>query len=71
MRMVPISVAAKYVGVSEVTLARYARQGKCPSFRVGKRVLFDLNEIERWLRAQAQAVSAPSSAGTAATNAGG
>ena len=53
MRIVPITVAAEYVGLSTVTLGRYARQGKCPSFRVGSRVLFDLNELERWVRSQA------------------
>jgi excisionase family DNA binding protein len=41
--------AAKYLGVHEITIYKYAAQGKIPSVRIGRVWRFDKNAIDEWL----------------------
>ena len=51
---VSLSEAAAYVGVPEATLRFWRHQGRGPrGFRVGRRVVFDVAELDRWLTEQA------------------
>ena len=40
---------AKLLGVAKVTILRWAKRGKIPSFRIGTMVRFDPPVISRWL----------------------
>lgn len=41
-----IKELSKYTSIPEPTLYEWARNGIIPSIKVGKRVLFDLNDID-------------------------
>ena len=40
-----------YLGMSVPTIYRYAEEKKVPYFKIGKVLRFDVQEIERWMRA--------------------
>ena len=40
---------ADRLGTSKQQVYTYAREGKIPHVRVGRRVLFDMDKIEAWL----------------------
>lgn len=42
--------AADYIGLSESTVLKMARERKLSSFRSGKSPYFDKAELERWMR---------------------
>jgi len=50
MRLVGVDEAASYLGLSRHTLGRWARAGEAPSYRVGGRRLYDLDELEGWIQ---------------------
>jgi excisionase family DNA binding protein len=41
--------AAKYLGVHEITICKYAAQGEIPAVRIGRVWRFDKNAIDEWL----------------------
>jgi hypothetical protein len=50
-RWAPIEGVADYLGVP-VSRVRHMRSIGLPARRVGKRLIFDLREVDRWLEAQ-------------------
>jgi len=50
MHVMSLLDTADYIGISRYTLAKYAREGRVPALKVGRRVLFDRDAIDRWLR---------------------
>ncbi len=46
-RYVDIKAVSKYTSLAESTLYEWAGQGKIPSIKIGRRVLFDLNDIDK------------------------
>lgn len=44
-----ISEVAKYLGVSEMTIYRYANAGKIPAFKVGAKWRFHKKSIDHWI----------------------
>jgi excisionase family DNA binding protein len=51
---------AKLLGVAKVTILRWAKRGKIPSFRISTMVRFDPQAISRWLLEQGvQSLSSP------------
>ncbi len=46
-RYVDIKKASKYTSLPVKTLYEWAGQGKIPSIKMGRRVLFDLNDIDK------------------------
>lgn len=50
---VPINEAAAYLYCNARWLARQAQQGLVPAYKVGKRWLFDLDELAVWVEEQA------------------
>ncbi len=46
-RYVSIKVASKYTSLAESTLYEWAGTGRIPSIKIGRRVLFDLHDIDR------------------------
>lgn len=49
-----VEAITKALGISRATLYRWVERG-LPNHKVGRVVLFDLDEVERWIRAQAAA----------------
>jgi len=43
-------VAAKHFSISEQTLARARKAGRIPFYRIGGRIVYDLNEVENAIR---------------------
>ena len=48
-QLVGVAALARRLGVGEPTLRKWAREGVIPSFRIGKLVTFDVDDIARWL----------------------
>ncbi len=46
-RYVGRKAVAKYTSLGESTIYEWASQGKIPSIKIGSRVLFDLEDIDR------------------------
>ncbi len=46
-RYVDIKVVSRYTSLAESTIYEWASQGKIPSIKIGRRVLFDLVDIDR------------------------
>lgn len=44
-RLLPISAAAKELGMSEAALRKHVQRGNVPSVRVGSRVLVDMEAL--------------------------
>ena len=42
-----INVVSEYTYLPKTTLYEWAGQGKIPSIKIGRRVLFDLNDIDK------------------------
>lgn len=47
--------AAKYLGISIDTLTRRRNEGNIPGYRVGRKILYDLQEIENSLQSTRRA----------------
>lgn len=43
---------AEILNVSKITIFKYAKAGRIPSFRIGTCVRFDPRAVANWLRAQ-------------------
>lgn len=41
---------ADYLRLNEITICKYAAEGKIPGVRVGRIWRFDKEEIDRWIR---------------------
>lgn len=52
-----IKELSEYSGLQEKTLYGWAAQGKIPSIKIGRKVLFEIEEIERLLQSQKRPVS--------------
>ena len=46
-RYVDVKAVSKYTSVPVGTLYEWAGQGKIPSIKIGSRVLFDINDIDK------------------------
>ncbi len=46
-RYVDIKTVSRYTSLSESTLYEWSAQGKIPSIKMGRRVLFDLKDIDQ------------------------
>ncbi|MCP4254146.1 MAG: helix-turn-helix domain-containing protein [Candidatus Scalindua sp.] len=46
-RYVGRNTVAQYTSLAESTIYEWAAQGKIPSIKIGRRVLFDLEDIDR------------------------
>jgi excisionase family DNA binding protein len=40
---------SKLLNLSEVYICQLTREGKIPAYRIGRRILYSLNEIKEWL----------------------
>jgi excisionase family DNA binding protein len=40
---------AEYLKLHEITICKYAAQGKIPAFRIGRVWRFDKDTIDRWI----------------------
>jgi excisionase family DNA binding protein len=40
---------AEYLNLHEITVGKYAAQGRIPAVRIGKRWRFDKNAIDEWI----------------------
>lgn len=49
-----VPLAAAYIGVSERTLWQLAHDGTIPTFALGNRRLIDRDELDRWIKAEAE-----------------
>ncbi len=45
-RYVNVKTISKYTSLAESTIYEWAAQGRMPSIKIGRRVLFDLNDID-------------------------
>ena len=45
-RYVDIKAVSRYTSLAESTLYEWSAQGKIPSIKIGRRVLFDLHDID-------------------------
>jgi excisionase family DNA binding protein len=50
-RWAPIEGVAEYLGVP-MSRVRYMRERGLPAKKIGKRLLFDLRQVDAWLEAQ-------------------
>lgn len=46
-RYVDIKAVSRYTSLAESTLYEWSAQGKIPSIKMGRRVLFDLHDIDK------------------------
>lgn len=53
-RILTIAEVAELLRVHPMTVYRMIRQGELPSFRVGRVLRFDAEQLEKWLRAKEQ-----------------
>ena len=50
--LIPIQEAARLLGISRSLLYQLCAEGKLPHLRVNSRVLFRVESLEEWTRAQ-------------------
>lgn len=48
-RLLSVREAACYVGISHWTLRQKAWEGELPEVRLGRRLLFDLRDLDAWI----------------------
>ncbi len=48
-RYVDIKAVSKYISMPVKTLYEWASMGKIPSLKMGRRVIFDLHDIDRYM----------------------
>lgn len=51
-RLLNVREAACYLGIKKSTLYTWAEQKKVPALKIGRRLLFDLKELDLWIEAQ-------------------
>lgn len=52
--LVDADEAAEAVGLSKFSLYRLAQTGRCPFYRSGRAIRFDVSELRAWMRGQAE-----------------
>ena len=57
-QLLSVEKAAVLLSLSRWTIRVYEREGKIPSVRIGRRVLFRPEDLEEYVRNQAKAASA-------------
>lgn len=53
--------AARYLRRPRITLERWARDGKIPAYKTGKRYLFRRDELKQWVEKHATHTTGPQS----------
>lgn len=53
MNLLTVSEASKVLRIAEGTLYRWGIQGRVPRLKVGGKVLYDKEALERWARSKA------------------
>lgn len=43
---------AKYLKLHEITICKYAAEGKMPAFRIGRLWRFNKDAVDRWIRGE-------------------
>lgn len=49
-KWVNLGDVADYIGITQDTVRTWAREGKLPAYKVGKRYKFKLSEVDDWVR---------------------
>ena len=49
-RYLSMNDASEYLSLSKITLHRLIQAGKIPSYKVGKKRLFDKQELDKWMK---------------------
>jgi len=56
--LVNVDRASAALGVNRYSLYRWAKEGKAPSYRAGRALRFDIDELRAWMKEQAQVENA-------------
>lgn len=51
-RLINVDEASRYLGIKKSTLYTWAEQKRIPAVKIGRRLLFDLKEIDTWIDSQ-------------------
>jgi len=51
-RYLSMNDASEYLSLSKITLHRLIHAGKIPSYKVGKKRLFDMHELDQWMQSK-------------------
>jgi excisionase family DNA binding protein len=49
-RYLSMNDASEYLSLSRITLHRLVKAGTMPSYKVGKKRLFDKQELDKWMQ---------------------
>ena len=49
-RYLSMNDASEYLSLSRITLHRLVQSGQMPSYKVGKKRLFDKQELDKWMQ---------------------
>lgn len=49
-RYLSMNDASEYLSLSRITLHRLVQSGKMPSYKIGKKRLFDKQELDKWMQ---------------------
>ena len=49
-RYLSMNDASEYLSLSRITLHRLVQSGQMPSYKVGKKRLFDKQELDEWMQ---------------------
>ena len=49
-RYLSMNDASEYLSLSRITLHRLVQSGNIPSYKVGKKRLFDKQELDKWMQ---------------------
>lgn len=49
-RLLDINEAADFLHLAPITLYKYSSSRKIPFLRIGRRIFFDISELESWLQ---------------------
>ena len=49
-RYLSMNDASEYLSLSRITLHRLIQAGNMPSYKVGKKRLFDKHELDKWMQ---------------------
>jgi excisionase family DNA binding protein len=51
MQLMTLDETAQYLRISPHTVGQYAREGRIPCVKIGRRVLYDKQALDKWLLA--------------------
>ena len=51
-RYLSMNDASEYLSLSRITLHRLVQSGNMPSYKVGKKRLFDKQELDKWMQSK-------------------